>query len=596
MARYDKVKVIGSGTFGKVWLVKSKLSRHSYILKEINFQTLNESDRQQALNEVAILSKCNHKNIIRYRDAVLETNQTLSIIMEYAEGGDLHSAILKQEGVLFHEHRIISWFIQICLALQYIHFQNILHRDLKSQNIFLTRYNLIKVGDFGIARMLKNPEELAKTAIGTPYYLSPEIYQRKPYNYKSDIWALGCILFEMATLEHAFKADDFLHLVYLILRGKRKELPRNCSAVIQNLVNDLLDSDPEKRPSTEEILAYPSLQPYLSEYMLVQNSRESYLPVLISPSETGRRSSANDVFENLRDKYMKRRASVSTENPKTLKQRSNTPPKDEKSRSKTASHIRVGSEKKYLKAPQTKSEKWKKINALTYRVSNPKLAVRFSKKEQSCLTVSCDTYTVPERFIQDPSSRKFSKSEDAALNDSDCGYLSEETRLVSINSPINADSGSSSSDAMSDYEKMNQAFILDENNRVANKDSKLDASNKGLHNCQHSQCHQCMLDMLWKTRIRCPINGSVNPGEYYRLRYKLCSIYERELFGKIYESLSRGWEGNEDPTSTNAFRKLVHSLNYEQVQNLPLMLQLVQLDRLKRAKEDTKELISDTRL
>lgn len=606
MSRYDKVRVIGSGTFGNVWLVKSKLSRHSYVLKEINLQALSEIDRQQALNEAKILSKCNHRHIIRYKDTSIESKQRLSIIMEYAEGGDLHSAILKQNGVPFQEHTIISWFIQICLALQYIHFQNILHRDLKSQNIFLTRYKHIKVGDFGIARMLQSPEDLAKTAIGTPYYLSPEIYQRKPYNYKSDIWALGCLLFEMAALEHAFKANDFLHLVTLILNVKRKELPRDYCPVIQDLVNDLLNPDPDKRPSTEEILAYPSLQSYLSKYVFLQSPRESYVPVLISPSEvkTGtRRSSASDIFESLRDKCMKRRASVSITNPKTIKQRINTPPKEnENSRIKAVSHIRVGSAKRYLKVPsQMKPEKSKKISDLTYRVSNPKFAVRFNKKEQSCLTVSCDTYTVSDRGGPYPSSSKLSKSDDAVFNDIDYGYQSAETRLVSLKNPMSSHSDSLECNT-TQFEKMNQAFINEENSYVGskvvtNKGSKSVASNKDLHNhCQHSQCHQCMLDMLWKNRIQCYVNGSVNYDEYYRLRYKLFLIYKKELFVKIYESLTCGWEGNEDPTSTHAFQSLVDSLNYEQVQSLPLMMQMVQLDHLMKTKEGAKERLCETRL
>ncbi|GFQ96025.1 hypothetical protein TNCT_390221 [Trichonephila clavata] len=580
-ANYDKVRVIGSGTFGNVWLVKSKLSRHSYVLKEINLLSLNELGRQEALNEVAILSKCSHKHIIRYKDTVIESDRRISIIMEYAEGGDLHSAILKQNGVPFEEHVVITWFIQICLALQYIHFQNILHRDLKSQNIFLTRHKHIKVGDFGIARMLQSPEELAKTAIGTPYYLSPEIYQRKPYNYKSDIWALGCLLFEMAALEHAFKANDFLHLVTLILNGKRKEFPRNYSPTIQELVNDLLHPDPEKRPSTEEILAYPSLQSYLSEYMLAQNSLKSYVPRLISPIETGaRRSSASDIFESLRDKCMKRRASVSNTNPKAVKQRTSTPPKEnEKSPIQTMSHVRVDSTKRYLKVPyQMKSEKSKKTHDLTYVVKTPKFAVCYNKKEQSCLTVSCDI--VPDRWGPNLSSQ-LSKSEDEVFNDIDCGYQSEDTRFVSFKNPMNTNLGSS--------------HQPDENG-VANKHLKSVASKCLHHRCQPSQCHQCMLDTLWKNRIRWYVNGAVNSVEYYRLRNKLFSIYKKELFAKLYESLANGWEGNEDPTSSSAFQSWVDSLNYDQVQSLPLMMQMVQLDQLMKAKRGAKERVCDTRL
>ncbi|GFU98967.1 hypothetical protein TNCV_3382121 [Trichonephila clavipes] len=236
-----------------------------------------------------------------------------------------------------------------------------------------------------------------------------------------------------------------------------------------------------------------------------------------------------------------------------------------------------------------KSEKSKKTNDLTYIVKTPTFAVCYNKKEQSCLTVSCDSYRVPYRCGSNPSSSKLSKSEDEVFNDIDCGYQSEDTRLVSLKNPMNTNSGSSQ-----------PSIIPDENGyvgyKVSNKDSK-SAASKCLHNhCQHSQCHQCMLDTLWKNRIRWYVNGSVNYAEYYRLRNKLFSIYKKELFTKLYESLTYGWEGNEDPTSNSAFQSLVDSLNYEQVQSLPLMMQMVQLDQLMKAKRSAKERVCDTPL
>lgn len=101
----------------------------------------------------------------------------------------------KELGTLFPEHQIVTWLVQMALAMNYVHDKKILHRDLKTQNIFLTSKGDIKIGDFGIARVLQHTYDCANTAIGTPYYLSPEICQEKPYNQKSDIWSLGCIFY-----------------------------------------------------------------------------------------------------------------------------------------------------------------------------------------------------------------------------------------------------------------------------------------------------------------------------------------------------------------------------------------------------------------
>jgi NIMA (never in mitosis gene a)-related kinase 1/4/5 len=103
------------------------------------------------------------------------------------------------------------------LALEYVHGRKVLHRDLKTQNIFLTGNNTVKLGDFGISKVLENTNRAAMTVVGTPYYMSPEVCQNSPYSYKSDVWALGCVLYELCTLKHAFSADNLLGLVYKIV-------------------------------------------------------------------------------------------------------------------------------------------------------------------------------------------------------------------------------------------------------------------------------------------------------------------------------------------------------------------------------------------
>lgn len=122
--------------------------------------------------------------------------------MEFCECGDLASAIKekKKAGGTFTEEEILNWFIQICIALEYIHGRKILHRDIKSQNIFLTSNGTVKLGDFGISKLLESTNEAAMTVVGTPYYMSPEVCENKPYTFKSDVWALGCVLYELCTL------------------------------------------------------------------------------------------------------------------------------------------------------------------------------------------------------------------------------------------------------------------------------------------------------------------------------------------------------------------------------------------------------------
>lgn len=117
------------------------------------------------------------------------------------------------------EDHVLNWFTQICLALKHVHDRKILHRDLKSQNIFLTKNNMIKLGDFGIARVLSETKSKAKTVVGTPYYLSPEIIQSKPYSFKSDIWSLGVLLYEMCALQPPFNAQSLHQLARKIIVG-----------------------------------------------------------------------------------------------------------------------------------------------------------------------------------------------------------------------------------------------------------------------------------------------------------------------------------------------------------------------------------------
>ena len=160
-----------------------------------------------------------------------------------------------QKNQLLDEELIWSYFIQLCLAVRAMHQMGILHRDLKSPNIFISSSKEIKLGDLGVAKILKNG--LANTRIGTPYYMSPEIWKNRPYNKKSDIWALGCLLYEFSTLRHPFDAKDERSLGEKVMRGQFSAIPQHYSADLTTIIRKCLQVDPSRRPTIQEILDAP---------------------------------------------------------------------------------------------------------------------------------------------------------------------------------------------------------------------------------------------------------------------------------------------------------------------------------------------------
>ncbi|KAM9324456.1 serine/threonine-protein kinase Nek4 [Gastrophryne carolinensis] len=187
--------------------------------------------------------------------------------MGYCEGGDLYHRLKDQKGKLLPESQVVEWFVQIAMALQYLHDLHVMHRDLKTQNIFLTKASIIKVGDLGIARVLDSQYDMASTLIGTPYYMSPELFSNKPYNYKSDVWALGCCVYEMATLKHAFNAKDMNSLVYRIIEGKLPPMPKDYSSELGDLIGAMLSRQPEKRPTVKQILRKAYIKEHIAMFL-----------------------------------------------------------------------------------------------------------------------------------------------------------------------------------------------------------------------------------------------------------------------------------------------------------------------------------------
>ncbi|XP_034741989.1 serine/threonine-protein kinase Nek5 [Etheostoma cragini] len=293
MNNYEVIRQIGEGAFGKAFLVRERGGGgdRQCVVKQINLTKMSVREKEASKKEVMLLSKMKHPNIVSFIKSFHERS-SLYIVMEYCDGGDLMNKINMQRGVFFTEEQVVDWFVQICLGLKHIHDRKILHRDIKAQNIFLTNGGMkAKLGDFGIARMLNNTMELARTCVGTPYYLSPEICESRPYNNKTDIWSLGCVLYEICTLRHPFEGSGLRQLVSKICRGRYNPAPSRYSYDLRLLVTQLFKVNPRDRPSVSSILRRPFLEKHISKHLDPQMMQEEFSHTVLHQSRAAVASS-----------------------------------------------------------------------------------------------------------------------------------------------------------------------------------------------------------------------------------------------------------------------------------------------------------------
>ncbi|XP_069861509.1 serine/threonine-protein kinase Nek11 isoform X2 [Dipodomys merriami] len=268
--RYVLQQKLGSGSFGTVYLVsdkKAKRGEELKVLKEISVGELNPNETIQASLEAQLLSKLDHPAIVKFHASFVE-KANFCIITEYCEGRDLDYKIqeYKETGKVFPENQVVEWFIQLLLGVDYMHERRILHRDLKSKNIFL-KNNLLKIGDFGVSRLLMGSCDMATTLTGTPHYMSPETLTHQGYDTKSDIWSLACILYEICCLSHAFTGSNFLSIILKIVEGDTPSLPERYPRELNSIMESMLNKSPSLRPSAIEILKVPYIDEQLQHLL-----------------------------------------------------------------------------------------------------------------------------------------------------------------------------------------------------------------------------------------------------------------------------------------------------------------------------------------
>ncbi|RYG43338.1 hypothetical protein EON68_00565, partial [archaeon] len=214
------------------------------------------------------MQRMQHPNIVAYKDSFFaDGRDNLCIVMTYCDGGDLAGRLAAAKAQLFKEDQIMHWFVQVALAIHYMHENKVLHRDIKTQNIFLLGNGRLVLGDLGISKVLDGTMQFAKTQIGTPYYMSPELFKNMPYNHKSDVWALGCVLYELCTLVHPFEATSLQGLSAKIASGRYADINPKYSQSMRALIKSMLALDPRARPSVAEVLQQPYLKKHIYNFV-----------------------------------------------------------------------------------------------------------------------------------------------------------------------------------------------------------------------------------------------------------------------------------------------------------------------------------------
>ena len=412
---FEKVKELGKGSFGSVYLVRRKEDHKIYALKSVYLQKLNKKEQQNSVNEVRILASVNHPNVIGYKEAFWdEKDNSLNIVMEYADDGDLQTKInkMRKERTRFEENLIWAYSIQMIEGLKALHDKNIMHRDLKSANIFLVKDKYqCKIGDMNVSKVIKEKELLTQT--GTPYYASPEVWRDEPYSYKSDLWSIGCVIYELCNLKPPFKGKDLDELFMNVCKGKPERIYSTYSDDLWKMIQMLLEVDVKKRCDCNKFLNSPliirkmkELKNENNEYKNLEKNKDidegnlletirfdnildikRQLPTKKNYSNTNTSQLNNKINNNdikNKKKNIVKYQKINTNRIKTNK----IPIKKEIKKDKDSNKIHIDYQKLIKNSPKIKKEEKEKEKEKSMVYQKPKLVENSVKREKKIILLN----------------------------------------------------------------------------------------------------------------------------------------------------------------------------------------------------------------
>ena len=254
--RYSVINIAGKGARGVVYKIKDLQTNKIHALKKIKISSvLHHKQKELLLNEIRIMKYNYSPYLLKLEEVFIERNLNICIITPFISYGDLNKIILRRK-LYFKEQLIWIYFLQMCLGVKYLHEHNIIHRDLKTSNIYLGEGDKIVIGDFGISKIFNNNQSMSRTFIGTPYYMSPEILGQKEYDKKTDIWSLGCVLYELLTFKMPFNGYNLFDLKRKVrgLNFSKRLYEIRCSKELLKILKQMLQLSSKERPTITDIL------------------------------------------------------------------------------------------------------------------------------------------------------------------------------------------------------------------------------------------------------------------------------------------------------------------------------------------------------
>jgi NIMA (never in mitosis gene a)-related kinase len=256
---YEDLGLVARGKFSELHKARNKVNNKVCAIKKVQIFEMDTEGRKQCENEASILQSLpDHPNIIKYLHSFFHENQ-LFLVLELAEGGDLQRLLdqARKEQRYFDEVTIWTLFYQVCCGVQLMHSRRIMHRDIKPANVFLSAdRRIVKLGDLGVGRYLSSKTYQTFSLVGTPFYMSPEAITNTGYDFKSDIWSLGCLLYELATLKSPFYAAElnYYSLGQRIMKCQYDGINACYSQHMHRLIAATIQATPEDRPGIDQVV------------------------------------------------------------------------------------------------------------------------------------------------------------------------------------------------------------------------------------------------------------------------------------------------------------------------------------------------------